>query len=133
MKRVERPGAPARVEGRPDVLYALRNMPLARFSTTASRATDPTKHPLARMANILTGAQIAGVDTAREAQLRIRDRLIERLKELEWEGKVTSPEYWRPTGAGSDDPEVQALLAQLRAYQNAAARQQRAAAKAGGR
>ena len=108
-------GGKPRTEADPWLLYGLRNMPLSRVSNTISRATDETKDVKDALLNLFTGARVVSIDEQREKRWRDRNATIERLKDMQRQGKVYQLQnMFAPTTEGKEDPMVKALLGQLR-------------------
>lgn len=101
----------------PWALWALRNTPASRISNTLSRGADDRKGAGDKALNLLTGTRMVSIDEEKEMEWRRKDKIKARLKELEREGKVYSPEIFVKnkeadgTGKGS---EVDLLMAALR-------------------
>lgn len=98
----------------PLALYALNNSPLSRLSNTLGKATDDRKGAFARGINLFSGAKAVSVDEEAEDKWATKGEIKRRLKELERQGKVRTPEIFTADVAGKEDAEVQALLKALR-------------------
>lgn len=106
-----------RWEGPPELIYAIDNSPFGRVSATAGKAADSRKTAVSRLLNILTGGKIVSIDPEQEKYYAQKDAIKAKLKEMERQGLVMSPEIFAATAAGKEEApdEIKALLKGLRA------------------
>ncbi len=102
-----------RTEMNPFLLYAGQNTPFSVLSNTVSRMADSRKSGAERGLNLFTGSHIVSVDEQKELERAQKDAIKKRLKELEREGKVYSPEIFTKNKAAGQDAEVDLLMKAL--------------------
>lgn len=115
VEHIPKKNGQTRTEWNPWLGWALRSSPLSRFSNVGSRVSDDRKGWGDVALNLLAGPRTVSVDEDLETRRAQRGAIIDRIKELERQGKTREFTGFaaNPDEAGKKDPEAKALVGAL--------------------